>query len=369
MIPRLLPMSVEPLELHGEVLRCNPEAFECGAASPLKEQVSGSVIPEMSELAGDFYVVFRKIKVKKKAGDGVSAVSDSAEIQGAIIGGFCEFLEDLCSKAELLNSVVSSSVLSALEFIHAVLAVMAHTEMPKPLIKKRLSLSINYLPWLMFPLCQMMTMKITILNLVQQTRSGVLARLQNCGIQHQANKKRRTSKTSKLWNPASSKVSTAVNTIFQKLCTVVGLLKDLLLIERLSDSCILQLVEEANSNEVDLYAVPYVLVLHALTCGSYSLFTSLKPFPISCCFAVISEESDTDYMILNPLCYVTAFKAFKRVDSRMVEQLLESIIFIIDAVLPLIRKLPQSIIEELEQDLKQMIVRHSFLTVVLACIR
>lgn len=34
-----------------------------------------------------------------------------------------------------------------------------------------------------------------------------------------------------------------MNTILQKLCTVVGFLKDLLLIERLSDSCILQLVK------------------------------------------------------------------------------------------------------------------------------
>lgn len=34
-----------------------------------------------------------------------------------------------------------------------------------------------------------------------------------------------------------------MNTILQKLCTVLGLLKDLLLIERLSDSCILQLVK------------------------------------------------------------------------------------------------------------------------------
>lgn len=38
------------------------------------------------------------------------------------------------------------------------------------------------------------------------------------------------------------RVSGAVNTILQKLCTILGLLKDLLLIERLSDSCILQLV-------------------------------------------------------------------------------------------------------------------------------
>lgn len=41
----------------------------------------------------------------------------------------------------------------------------------------------------------------------------------------------------------------------------------------------------------------------------------------------------------------------------------------IDSVLPLLRKLPESVAEELEQDLKQMIVRHSFLTVVHACIK
>lgn len=53
----------------------------------------------------------------------------------------------------------------------------------------------------------------------------------------------------------------------------------------------------------------------------------------------------------------------------MVAQLLESITFIIDAVLPLLRKLPLSIVDELEQDLKQMILRRSFLTVVHACIK
>lgn len=34
-----------------------------------------------------------------------------------------------------------------------------------------------------------------------------------------------------------------MNSILQKLCTILGLLKDLLLIEKLSDSCILQLVK------------------------------------------------------------------------------------------------------------------------------
>lgn len=56
-------------------------------------------------------------------------------------------------------------------------------------------------------------------------------------------------------------------------------------------------------------------------------------------------------------------------DNRAVAQLVESIVFVIDSVLPLVRKLPQSVIEDLEQDLKQMIVRHSFLTVVHACIK
>lgn len=39
------------------------------------------------------------------------------------------------------------------------------------------------------------------------------------------------------------RISGAVNTALQKLCTILGLLKDLLLVERLSDSCILQLLK------------------------------------------------------------------------------------------------------------------------------
>ena len=40
-----------------------------------------------------------------------------------------------------------------------------------------------------------------------------------------------------------SRVSASMNSILQKLCTILGLLKDLLLIDKLSDSCILQLVK------------------------------------------------------------------------------------------------------------------------------
>lgn len=39
------------------------------------------------------------------------------------------------------------------------------------------------------------------------------------------------------------RVPAAVNTILQKLCTILSFLKDLLLVERLSDSCVLQLVK------------------------------------------------------------------------------------------------------------------------------
>jgi cohesin loading factor subunit SCC2 len=48
-------------------------------------------------------------------------------------------------------------------------------------------------------------------------------------------------------DPCFIRFSSAVNVILQKLCTVLGLLKDLLLIERLSDSCILQLVKTSIS--------------------------------------------------------------------------------------------------------------------------
>jgi len=64
-----------------------------------------------------------------------------------------------------------------------------------------------------------------------------------------------------------------------------------------------------------------------------------------------------------------AWLCLYQADSRAVAQLVESIVFVIDSVLPLVRKLPQSVVEDLEQDLKQMIVRHSFLTVVHACIK
>ncbi|XP_057521747.1 sister chromatid cohesion protein SCC2 isoform X2 [Amaranthus tricolor] len=111
---------------------------------------------------------------------------------------------------------------------------------------------------------------------------------------------------------------------------------------------ILQL-EEMNPEEGEMQILPYVTVLHAFCVVDPSLCA-----PAS-----------------NPSQFVVTLQPYlkNQVNNRAVVQLLESIIFIIDAVLPLLRKLPQSVIEELEQDLKQMIVRHSFLTVVHACIK
>ncbi|KAL4568534.1 hypothetical protein LXL04_024148 [Taraxacum kok-saghyz] len=108
-------------------------------------------------------------------------------------------------------------------------------------------------------------------------------------------------------------------------------------------------VEEGNIKDVEVGALHYVLLLHA--------FCLVDP-------ALCAPAS-------NPSQFVVTLQPYlkKQADTRAVAQLVESIVFVIDSVLPLVRKLPQSVIEDLEQDLKQMIVRHSFLTVVHACIK
>ncbi|KAK1438915.1 hypothetical protein QVD17_04727 [Tagetes erecta] len=106
---------------------------------------------------------------------------------------------------------------------------------------------------------------------------------------------------------------------------------------------------EENTNEVEVGALHYVLLLHA--------FCLVDP-------ALCAPAS-------NPSQFVVTLQPYlkRQADNRAVAQLVESIVFVIDSVLPLVRKLPQSVVEDLEQDLKQMIVRHSFLTVVHACIK
>ncbi|XP_057993435.1 sister chromatid cohesion protein SCC2-like isoform X2 [Hevea brasiliensis] len=109
-------------------------------------------------------------------------------------------------------------------------------------------------------------------------------------------------------------------------------------------------VEEMSSKEMEVSTLPYVLALHAFCVVDATL---------------CAPASDPSQFVVTLQPYL---KTQVLVDNRAVAHLLESIIFIIDSVVPLIRKLPQSVVEELEQDLMHMIVRHSFLTVVHACI-
>ncbi|KAH6830353.1 PHD finger family protein [Perilla frutescens var. hirtella] len=108
-------------------------------------------------------------------------------------------------------------------------------------------------------------------------------------------------------------------------------------------------VAETNSEEGEGRMLPYVLLLHA--------FCLVDP-------TLCAPASD-------PSQFIVTLQPYLRIqsDNRVAAQMLESILFIIDSVLPLLRKLPQTVVDDLEQDLKQMIVRHSFLTVVHACIK
>ncbi|KAE9612620.1 putative chromatin regulator PHD family [Lupinus albus] len=366
---------VEPLELHDEVLRCNPEAFEYSTTGPIKEQISGSVLPEKtlsessfpltSQTQNDYNATpncqienfstndivtlsSKKSKLKKKGGNGVSIAPDAAELQDAYIGRFREVLEDLCSKAEcnnddrdeeewlsvplsdlrmLVNEIMSirekkllhlvpveflvrllkvldhqihraeglsiedldnsdsdlvSSILVALESIHAALAVMAHAEMPKQLYNEEIIERI-----LEFSKRQIMD----VMCACDPSFRALHRPSENTafeGDDHEevdaefgsATKKRRTSKTLKLRKSTSSRASSAENTILQKLCTVVGLLKDLLLIERLSDSCILQLVKTSFTT----FLVENIQLLQlksiGLLCAIFYLYTQHRTYVI-----------------------------------------------------------------------------------------
>ncbi|KAK7266529.1 hypothetical protein RIF29_19175 [Crotalaria pallida] len=367
---------VEPLELHDEVLRCNPEAFEHSTAGPVKERISTSALPEKKLFDSSFPVSTqiqndynatpdrqldnfstndistlssKKSKLKKKGGNGISVVPDPAELQDAHIGRFREFLEDLCNKAEcisddrdevdwlslplsdlrlLVNEIMSirekkllhlvptehlvrllkvldhqihraeglsmedcdnhsdsdlvSSILVALESIHAALAVMAHTEMPKQLYNEEIIERI-----LEFSKRQIMD----VMCACDPSFRALHRPSENTAFEGDdyedvdaefgsATKKRRTSKTLKSRKSTSNRVSTAVNTILQKLCTVLGLLKDLLLIERLSDSCILQLVKTSFTTFVVENIQLLQLKSIGLLCAIFYLYTQHRTYVI-----------------------------------------------------------------------------------------
>ncbi|KAJ4973526.1 hypothetical protein NE237_006700 [Protea cynaroides] len=108
-------------------------------------------------------------------------------------------------------------------------------------------------------------------------------------------------------------------------------------------------VEETIHEDVEMRTLPYVLALHS--------FCVVDP-------TLCAPASDPSQFVITLQPYLK-----NQVDNQAVAQFVESIIFVISVILPLLKKLPQSVIEELEQDLKQMIVRHSFLSVVHACIK
>ncbi|KAI8029972.1 Sister chromatid cohesion protein SCC2 [Camellia lanceoleosa] len=330
---------LEPLDLYNEVLQFNSEAFECITPGPIKEQFYSSTVSEKKPfdeslpiasqpqrdfggtynhqpdyvLANDTFTSSRKPKVKKKGSDECpsSTAPDPIELQDAAIRVFCEFLEDLCGRAEipsddrddaewlqlpvadlrmLVNEIISirakkflhlvpvdalvrllrvldhqihraeglsvnesensdsdvvSSVCGALESIHAALAIMAYNDMPKQLYKEEIIERI--LEFCKHQIGDVMSACDPAYRALHKpSENGILEGEEDEEADTDfgsASKRRRTFKNAKVKKSSVNKVSAAVNTILQKLCTILGFLKDLLTIERLSDSCIMQLLK------------------------------------------------------------------------------------------------------------------------------
>ncbi|VVA10947.1 PREDICTED: nipped-B [Prunus dulcis] len=95
-----------------------------------------------------------------------------------------------------------------------------------------------------------------------------------------ASKKRHSIKTVKVHKSSFNRVSAAVNNILQKMCTILGLLKDLLLIERLSDGCILQLVKTSFTtfmvNDIQLLQLKAMCLISGLVHYSANLPEPLR---------------------------------------------------------------------------------------------
>ncbi|PON83467.1 Coatomer beta subunit [Trema orientale] len=331
---------LEHLDLHDEVLRFNPEAFDFNAPGPIKEQISVGTVPEKkpfepsipipSHAQRDYVATrsqqlnhvpshdistssSRKTRAKRKMTENISisVEPDPTELQDAAIGSFCELVDNFCGRAEifsddrdeaewltlplsdirnLVNEIMSirakgllhlipvdilvrllrvldqqihraeglsindseysdsdviSSIFCGLESIHAALALMAHNDMPKQLYKEEIIERV-----LEFSRRQitdiMCAYDPSYRALHRPSDNGPLEAEEDEEIDAEigsASKKRRSVKTLKVKKSAVNKVSASVNTMLQKMCTILGFLKDLLMIEKLSDSCILQLVK------------------------------------------------------------------------------------------------------------------------------
>ncbi|KAG8384631.1 hypothetical protein BUALT_Bualt04G0138000 [Buddleja alternifolia] len=365
--------SVGNPNLFNDVLRHDPEAFEYVTPGPAKESMySGNFteskpleksIPITNQVPGDAigtkihqqdhnvnYDIIsssRKPKTKKKGRDDFSSAtfSDSRESQDAAVAGFCEMLDDLCSRAEiisddrdeaewvplshadlkaLVNEIMSirsqkvlhmvpvdtlsrtlkvldhqihraeglsiddfenldadlvSSIYCSLESIHAALAIMAHDGMPKQLYKEEnieriLEFSRHQIVDVMFA-CDT-----AYRALHKPNYNGTLddEEDEEAEVFGSASKKRRTSRSVRVRKSTTNKMSAAVNVILQKLCTILSFLKQLLSIERLSDSCILQLVR--TSLQTLLVDNIQLLQLKAISLigGIYYTYTQHRPY-------------------------------------------------------------------------------------------
>ncbi|KAI8548413.1 hypothetical protein RHMOL_Rhmol07G0271800 [Rhododendron molle] len=152
------------------------------------------------------------------------------------------------NECEHSDSDVLSSICGALESIHAALAIMAYNDMPKQLYNEELIERI--LEFSKHQIADIMSAcDPSYRALHKPVETGVF---EGGAIKDEeddegadygsASKRKRTVRSAKVKKSSVNRVSAAVNTILQKLCTILGFFKDLLTIEHLSDSCILQLL-------------------------------------------------------------------------------------------------------------------------------
>eukprot|EP00897_Mesotaenium_endlicherianum_P005542 jgi/Mesen1/5015/ME000025S04414 len=119
-----------------------------------------------------------------------------------------------------------------------------------------------------------------------------------------------------------------------------------LMCKHLLDS-IVQVDESMDATE--LHALPFVSALHA--------FCTVDP-------TLCAPYSDPSRFVVTLLPYLKL-----QGQTRDVSQLIEYIVYIMDAVLPLLRRPSPILLEELERDLYNLIRRHQYLTVVHAAIK
>ncbi|KAJ7532193.1 hypothetical protein O6H91_14G075900 [Diphasiastrum complanatum] len=107
--------------------------------------------------------------------------------------------------------------------------------------------------------------------------------------------------------------------------------------------------EETTTENSEMRSLPYVLALHA--------FCTVDP-------TLCAPPSDPSRFAVTLQPYLKT-----QADTRDAAQLLQNIVSVIDAVIPLLRRPAQNFVEELDRDLRQLIIRYSFLSVVHACIK